>query len=244
MRCLVTKTMGDGPVANIPPGLDAVAGYVNHSGIGITYPQVVATFPNALHLSITTNGSWAMCADVESGAMKDWTGYQYGYCSVSNVNALIASYGRPAKLWTAHYDPKYGAHICSPSCWPGLVTTADGTQWTDHGGVWDESLLSDDFFATVPVPPPIPPVPPTPQGDDMIASTPSGNGYWICRPDGSVWSYGDAQYHGGTNPGTPTPMPAGHVATGFASHPTSQGYWISTDHNEVYAFGVAGYHGP
>ena len=141
--------MADGPVSNLPPGMDAYAGYVNLSGIGITYPMVVAKFPNARHLSITTNGSAAMCADVESGAMKEWTGYDYGYCAVSNVNALVTAYGRPRKLWTAHYDPALGAHICSPACWPGLVTTADGTQWTDHGNAdWDESLLADDFFDT------------------------------------------------------------------------------------------------
>jgi hypothetical protein len=99
------------------------------------------------HFSITTDSSPAMCADVESGAMKTWRGYDWGYCAVSNVNALIRAFGRPRKLWTAHYDPKIGVHICSPGCWPGLATRADGTQWTDHGGRYDESLLDDDFFA-------------------------------------------------------------------------------------------------
>lgn len=156
--------MADGPISNLPPGMDAYAGYVNLSGIGITYPMVVAKFPNAQHLSITTNGSAAMCADVESGAMSQWTGYDYGYCAVSNVNALVTAYGRPRKLWTAHYDPKFGAHICSPACWPGLVTTADGTQWTDHGNAdWDESLLSDTFFD------PPQPTPDQAQGDTMTS---------------------------------------------------------------------------
>jgi len=148
----MTLRMADGPVANLPTGMDAYAGYTDLSGIGITYPAVVARFPNARHLSISVHGSAAMCADVESGAMSNWAGYKYGYCSVSNVNAMIAKYGRPQKLWTSHYDPAIGPHICSPACWPGLVTTADGTQWGDHGG-WDESLLADDFFG--PVVPPI-----------------------------------------------------------------------------------------
>ena len=156
--------MADGPVANIPSGFNApgfaVAGYVNRSGIGVTFPAVVARFPTALHLSITTDGSRAMCADVEKGAMTDWSGYDYGYCSVSDVNALIAKYGRPKRLWTAHYDPKYGAHICSPTCWPGLATTADGTQWADHGG-WDESLLNDNFFTLAA------PIPNQPETEDM-----------------------------------------------------------------------------
>jgi len=139
----MTLTMGDGPPANIPPGLDALAGYVNDSGIGATWPAIQA-MPARYHLSITTDGSPAMCADVESGAMSDWTGYPVGYCAVSNVNRLVAAYGRPLRLWTAHYTGM--PHVCSPACWPGLVTDADGTQWTNHGGVWDQSLLNDNFF--------------------------------------------------------------------------------------------------
>ena len=39
-RALMTNLrMVDGPVANLPPGFDAYAGYVNRSGIGITYPR-------------------------------------------------------------------------------------------------------------------------------------------------------------------------------------------------------------
>lgn len=141
----MTLRMGDGPPANLPPGLDAYAGYTDNSGIGVTYPQIVARFPAARHLSISVHGlAPAECADVENGALSDWTGYTVGYCTVSNVNALVAAYGRPRKLWTAHHNDV--PHICSPACWPGLVTTADGTQWTDHGGAWDESLLVDNFF--------------------------------------------------------------------------------------------------
>lgn len=141
--------MADGPVANLPAGMDAYGGYVNRSGIGPpTWPavQALAAAQGARAFSITTNGSPAMCADVERGAMSDWRGYDYGYCSVSSVNALVHSFGRPRKLWTAHQDPRLGRHICSPLCWPGLVTVADGTQWIDHAGAWDESWLADSFF--------------------------------------------------------------------------------------------------
>ena len=159
----MTLRMADGPVANLPPGLDAYAGYVDNSGIGITWPEV-QQIPAANHLSISVWGNPAMCADIEAGAMSSWAGYDYGYCSVSAVNSLIARFGRPRKLWTAHYDPSFGAHICSPICWPGLVTTADGTQWTDHGS-WDESLLADDFFGT-----PTPPTPPPVKGTTDVSS--------------------------------------------------------------------------
>ena len=142
----MTLRMADGPPGNLPAGMDAYGGYVNPSGIGETWPAILERFPQAGHLSITTDGIAANCADVERGAMSSWAGYPVGYCSVSNVNDLVARFGRPRKLWTAHQDPAIGAHICSPQCWPGLVTTADGTQHTDHQGLWDESLLEDDFF--------------------------------------------------------------------------------------------------
>lgn len=166
----MTLRMVDGPVANLPPGMDAYAGYVNASGIGVTWPEVqaLALDQHAVAFSITTNGSVAECADVESGAMSDWTGYRVGYCSVSNVNELIARFGRPEKLWTAHDDPAIGAHICSPLCWPGLATTADGTQWGFHGG-WDESVLLDDFFQLVPPPPPLFPPLPLPIKEDTMS---------------------------------------------------------------------------
>lgn len=179
----MTLRMGDGPVDNIPAGLDAYAGYVNRSGIGVTFPPLVAKYPNALHLSITTDGIAAMCADVESGAMSHWSGYTYGYCAVSNANNMIREYGRPRKLWLAHYDPHIGAHICSPECWSGLITTADGTQWTDHGNVWDESLLADNFFELQPNPSP------STQGENMIAYDPgSKSGSWALGPDGGIFT--------------------------------------------------------
>lgn len=158
-------TMADGPVANLPPGMNAYGGYVNKSGIGITFPQVqkLAAQQHAIAFSFTTNGSPAQCADVENGAMNEWTGYDWGYCSVSSVNELVAKFGRPRKLLTAHQDPRIGKHICSPLCWPGLVTTADGTQWIDHNGAWDESILRDDFFG-----------PPTKEENETVTSLISG----------------------------------------------------------------------
>lgn len=189
----MTLRMGDGPVANLPAGLDAYAGYVNDSGIGETYNEVVAKFPNAHHLAITTNGSPAQVADVEKGAMTSWQGYTYGYCAVSNVNQYVKLFGRPDKLWTAHYDPKYGAHICSPACWPGLITSADGTQWTDHGGPWDESLLADDFFGNIA---PAPSNTATEREGNMLAKNENGEGYWGARSNGNVYTFDGAPYLG------------------------------------------------
>jgi hypothetical protein len=200
--------MADGPVANLPPGMDAYAGYTDNGGDGITFPGVVARFPNALHLSISVHGAApAECGDVESGALRSWQGYRYGYTSISRAQALINQFGRPVKLWVAHYDPALGAHICSPSCGFGFQDHADGTQWVDHGG-WDESLLRDDFFAPVPVPPPpVHPVGPPPKGTHVynppIVMQPwvssldwPGGGVIGLAADGSVYAFGGAPFLG------------------------------------------------
>jgi hypothetical protein len=175
-RCPMSLRMADGPVANLPPGLDAYAGYVDRGGIGITWPGVAA-IPARYHLSISIHGQApAMCGDVEKGALTSWAGYTYGYCSISYAQGLINAYGRPKKLWIAHYGE--GPHLCTSACGYGFKDRADGTQWIDHGG-WDESLLADDFFQLSP-PAPIPNPAPSIAGreDDMLI---------IRQPNGAAW---------------------------------------------------------
>jgi hypothetical protein len=194
----MTLRMGDGPPSNIPPGLDAVAGYVNPSGIGITFPMVVAKYPDAEHLSITTEeGYVAMTGDVERGALNDWTGFVVGYCAVSDVNDKVAQFGRPRKLWTAHRDDKFGKHICGPdTCNYGgnLVTAADGTQWSNHGGAWDESVLLDNFFDFL--------SPPTElqKGDTMVHYTEGGQDHVVVWQDANKRTVHYYQASPGTAP--------------------------------------------
>ena len=78
----------------------------------------------------------------------------------------------------------------------------------------------------------------------MISLTPTFKGYRIVRPDGSVWSYGDAQYHGGLNPGAPVAggaMVPGDFATGITN--SADGYIITTNKGYSYAFGDAPFFG-
>jgi hypothetical protein len=160
----MTLRMGDSVVvANIPAGLDAVAGYVG--GYWPTYDRLVAAFPGCRHLSIAvTAGQRADCLDVEAGdaspdQVPGWLArWQPGntrmpvvYTSASNAAAVAAAVGDRSRylLWSAHYAHP---HICGPA--PGCgYPAADGTQWTDHGGAWDESALADDFFTRGPTPP-------------------------------------------------------------------------------------------
>jgi hypothetical protein len=46
-----------------------------------------------------------------------------------------------------------------------------------------------------------------------LASTPTGNGYWIVGSDGSVYNFGAAQYFGGLSG-----LPLTHPIVGLAVH--------------------------
>lgn len=145
----MTLRMADSTtVALLPATFDAYAGYVD--GAWATFPMLQQRFGGTAGkwlLSISVTGKPAMCADVESGAMSSWRGYPVGYCSVSRAAALVASTGRPLKLWTAHYTGS--PHICGPASCGDLPFPADGTQWTDtlYGRKVDQSLLATDFFS-------------------------------------------------------------------------------------------------
>lgn len=150
-------------VENLPAGAGAYAGYVG--GRWPTYRDVVARFPGVPVLSIAVNATQdADCLDIEQGDATPaeapaWVRRQQGrgvtrpvlYTSQTNLGAVLAALSgsgiarSAVRLWSAHYN---GQHICSPAC--GAPVQVDGTQWIDHGDVYDESLLADDFFAPAP----------------------------------------------------------------------------------------------
>lgn len=184
----------------IPPNPPAVAGYVN--GRYANYTQVLQKFPHAYHLSIAvTSMADAQCLDVEPGDATNqvapgWVKRQQArgvhrpclYTSVSNAQALIDTLARvgikraDVRIWTAHYDPHRGKHLCGPQCGFGLKSSADATQWTDvsHKESLDESICLNSFFAAAPVPPP-PPPPPVP----VPPKPPTGHYLHLRNKDGS-----------------------------------------------------------
>jgi hypothetical protein len=99
--------------------------------------------------------------------------------------------------------------------------------------------------------PPAPtPSPPQPQGEPMIAPTPSGNGYWLCSAQGAIITRGDAQYLGGPNTSQtatgwdgPPNLPAGQTIVSLAAHPTQQGYWAESSGGLIYSYGASQWHG-
>lgn len=152
----MTYVMGDSTTAgNIPSWVDVEAGYVDGK-----YQSYYGLDPRKKRVSITTNGiKPADIGDIEkydlsiTDAPRILGKGSWGlYISVSRVRTLLQVVPRASfKLLTAHYGA--GEHICNPSCYRGMPTWADGTQWIDHGS-WDQSLLLDTFFTlsiTMPV---------------------------------------------------------------------------------------------
>ena len=71
-----------------------------------------------------------------------------------------------------------------------------------------------------------------------MASTPTGNGYWLVASDGGVFTFGDAGYHGSLGA---TTLDAPIV--GMAATPTGNGYWLAAGDGGVFTFGDAAFEG-
>ena len=69
-----------------------------------------------------------------------------------------------------------------------------------------------------------------------MASTTSGNGYWLLRRDGKVFGFGDARRFGRTEKSK-----ARFVA--ISAHPKGRGYWLVTSGGRVSTFGRAASYG-
>ena len=70
-----------------------------------------------------------------------------------------------------------------------------------------------------------------------IATTPSGDGYWLMEASGRMHPFGDAPDLG--SPG----LPPDEYAIAVAVTPTGKGYWVATQAGAVHAMGDAGFLG-
>jgi hypothetical protein len=156
-------------VAAIPKDAEIVAGYID--GNWPTYNEVVTTFPDAQHVSITVKGApGARVADCESGDLKPQTAagwakseiaagrrpcIYYSRAAAPAVTAALQAAGVPlgeVDYWVADWTGT--AHVV-----PGSVAT----QWADppkSGGNFDISETVDPWPGT-PAPPPVVIVPST-----------------------------------------------------------------------------------
>ena len=97
-------------------------------------------------------------------------------------------------------------------------------------------------FNATPPPPPPPPPPPVPAGRPNaggdVTPTPDGKGYWVAKPDGRVYIYGDAPYEGSAS-GVGLAAPV----RGMAATPDGNGYWLVGSDGGVFTYGDARFYG-
>jgi hypothetical protein len=70
------------------------------------------------------------------------------------------------------------------------------------------------------------------------AATPSGHGAWVCDVNGSVYSFGDAAFHGSMG-GQRLNRPI----VGMAARPDGLGYWLVASDGGIFTFGTARFFG-
>ncbi len=123
-------------------------------------------------------------------------------------------------------DPAWGDHVC-----PGSIRLAQIPEIIYLAALANEPVT--------PAPAPAPVV----SKALLIASTPTGKGYWLVQmATGAVEAFGDAEYHGGVNAPAGT-LPTGATITGFSPTADGGGYWITSSDGGVYAYGDAEFYG-
>ncbi len=71
-----------------------------------------------------------------------------------------------------------------------------------------------------------------------MASTPTGNGYWLVATDGGIFSFGDAHFYGSTGA-----MHLNAPVVGMARDGSGTGYWLAGADGGVFTFGNANFTG-
>jgi len=71
-----------------------------------------------------------------------------------------------------------------------------------------------------------------------MATTPSGNGYWMVASDGGIFCFGDAAFYGSTGN-----LTLAKPIVDMAATPTGEGYWLVAEDGGIFTFGNAAFRG-
>jgi hypothetical protein len=164
-----------------------------------------------------------MYDDGEGAYNIDCTATDTSGCWGHRNNILMSLRCQPCLMGTGFNATAYQA---TPS-WTELLVDTSGSPALDF--TWDQ-VLAD--------------LPGVPGGAVLdapavgIASTPSGQGYWLAAADGGVFAFGTAGFYGSMG-GKALAAPI----VGIASTPDGQGYWLVASDGGIFAFGDAGFYG-
>jgi len=181
---------------------------------------------NELGAAYTSVGVGVTCSDNQAWTVEVF-GYAYGdYPSASARQvAQDQSQGQPVAASPMVAGTQTGDPVYCPgqTIGPGGLITASGGQFS--------------------YPYQVPAVAGEPNASALapavgIAATPSGNGYWVARADGSVTAHGDAADYGSM---------AGHALDAPIAHIISTadggGYWLVASDGGIFSFGDARFYG-
>jgi hypothetical protein len=140
-----------------------------------------------------------------------------------------------------------GTQAWQTSAWSGGQLSRYANLYQDrYGQIFDNNdvIQWTPLWGLAPVPtPPVVPPPGAKMNFAGFAPTKSGNGYWACKPDGSVLSLGDATYHGGANVANGKPVTLSAPIVDMAATPSGNGYWLVGSDGGVFTYGDAQFHG-
>lgn len=187
----MTRTMGDAvDVTNLPSGLDLYAGYINGVYTAQNYSQLRARFPTAHILTVSVNASLvtADIADCENGdytpkSAAQWAKWMHDggkrptvYCNRGNYGSVASEltlvgllFGLDVDCWLSTLDGTKTSNL------PGVVAI----QYTDNGGLWDETIVYSDTWHPTTPPSPTPPIT---LGDNVQAYP------FTCTLDANGWT--------------------------------------------------------
>ena len=222
--------------ANPSSGVSSHAGIDDEAG-------VIGEYVRPEHKAWTQGNANPVAVSVELCAWAEWSRAEWDRhpAMLLNLAEWIAEecsrFGLPIRRLTAAEAQGGGRGVCQH-----VDLGAMG------GGHWDcgPGFPLDDVLAVASGKPPAHAAAER-KGSEMIAATESGQGYWIAKPDGAVYAFGDAQFEGGANdPDAAGPggsvVPAGAQIVGIAGR-GRDGYWLTASDGSVYAFGSAPYLG-
>lgn len=231
----------------IPINAQVVAGYID--GRYECYGAMVARFPRAVHISITTATSTAARVidsetyDADPAQTANWVAAKIRlgarptvYANLSRwpqVTAALAALRIPLSevdWWAAHYTGQ-------PHIEPGSIAT----QFIDTGG-YDISSLTANWPnpASNPIPPQEPTMPATKLNKPAVAgwSTLDNKGYFLISADGGVFTLGDATFEGSEGGQAINAAVVGGWPT-----PTRKGYYLVAADGGLFTFGDAVFQG-
>jgi hypothetical protein len=188
-----------------------------------------ASASTTVTLRAATNASAECIAEDPGNTPVPYADYGSASFTGCTVNGSAIGTHSPSPITTVSSD---GTPVAVPSALQGNQAFTVTREITTSGS------SSAPAPATAPAPAPAPSPGPLAGPVVGMASTPSGNGYWLVNAAGGVSPHGGARFYGS--------MAAAHLNSPIAhivSTSDGLGYWLVAGDGGVFAFGDAGFFG-